>query len=104
MTGQSRRKFSVVGIIALFACVIAIALIFLIQTCGRGRLERRELEVARAFGEARGRYLFRVLGRPLSVACRRPAADSAYRWRGAGDFVVNLISTGHEGSGCVARV
>lgn len=34
MTGQSRRKFSVVGVIALFACVIAIVLMFLIQTCG----------------------------------------------------------------------
>ena len=34
MTGQSRRKLSVIGIIALFACVIALALIFLIQTCG----------------------------------------------------------------------
>ena len=34
MTGQSRRKFSVVGVIALFACAIAIMLTFLIQTCG----------------------------------------------------------------------
>lgn len=34
ITAQSKRKLSVVGIIALFACVIAIALIFLIQTCG----------------------------------------------------------------------
>lgn len=34
MTAQSKRKLSVVGVIALFACVIAIALIFLIQTCG----------------------------------------------------------------------
>ena len=34
MTGQSRRKFSVVGVIALFACVIAIVLMFLIQSCG----------------------------------------------------------------------
>ena len=34
MTAQSKRKLSVVGVIASFACFIAIALIFLIQTCG----------------------------------------------------------------------